>query len=154
MPKITEEHRKLLKKPIGRVYKDFRKIPFKFPLFVVGDRVTYNCIKNKIPFDIAIFDLKEKRNKLDKEMKKFILNYFKEYKVIKNPPGNFPLNLPDSKAILVEGEDDLLVLTLLLNKNKGYIIYGQPNEGVVFFEINKKSKELAKSIVSSSKVEK
>ena len=56
--------------------------------------------------------------------------------------------------VLVDGEEDLAVLPLILIlPDSSVILYGQPNEGVVFCEVNptlrKKAEELLSCFVKS-----
>jgi hypothetical protein len=52
--------------------------------------------------------------------------------------------------VVVEGEEDLLVIPLVLYLKEGtYVVYGQPNAGVVALEVNEFSRFRVKSLFES-----
>jgi hypothetical protein len=52
--------------------------------------------------------------------------------------------------VVVEGEEDLLVIPLVLYLKEGtYVVYGQPNAGVVALEVNEFSRIRVKSLLES-----
>ena len=60
----------------------------------------------------------------------------------------------ESVRIEVEGEEDLLGLPAMLYAPDGwYVLYGQPNEGLVAVEVNEKSKALAEKFLEMMKEE-
>lgn len=114
----------------------------------VGDRIGFELLKSDIKPDIVIFDLKEKRNPVDEEIKNTFnnLNYFSIE--IDNPPSCITeelwkaikvcLELNKKTKIKIYGEEDLSVLPIIIEANEGTIIlYGLRNKGFILVEVNK-----------------
>ncbi|ACX73326.1 Protein of unknown function DUF359 [Methanocaldococcus vulcanius M7] len=153
---LPEELRDLLKKPFGKVYKTLPHIDGD--IITVGDIVTKTVIENGIIPKLSIFDLKTRRNipiKINHEFKKVIK--------IKNPAGCISNEAIESikylstindknNAILVDGEEDLLTLPVIKYYPEGhYVLYGQPNEGIVVLKIDKKLKQEIDNILKKFK---
>lgn len=158
--------RKILKKPLGLIIpleypfsidylKELLNI-FKFSLIIsVGDFITNTLIKNEIFPDIAIIDKKVKK-KFFKE--KFKENFFSKIFYAKNPPRKITneayLTIKNALSkknslVLIKGEEDLLVLPLILeSKLNSLILYGLPNLGIVAVLCNKNKKIYIKKIFS------
>lgn len=112
-------------------------------LIVVGDETLKNMKAIGVSPDLAIIDQKVKRKSVDTEL---------EGEAIKalNPPGWISADLQGKiysaleeakPLILVEGEEDLAVLPCILDADwDTVILYGQPNEGLVFVEVNEETK--------------
>ena len=107
-----------------------------FCLATVGDFVSFNVLAADVHPDIVVVDHKIMRKSVDPiELDRDIVN-------VPNPPGTITAEaqtvLYDAAreckhlAIIVDGEEDLLVLPLMAFMPLGsVIIYGQPREGMV-----------------------
>ncbi|MGC9106224.1 MAG: GTP-dependent dephospho-CoA kinase family protein [Thermoprotei archaeon] len=152
--KLPLEIRKELSRPYGPLFVNveafFRFIKDK-DFVTVGDVVTETSFSLGLRPRLALIDGKTKRV-ISKEVKSV-----EGYEVIsvRNEPGLVRAStievlkkLLDSgkrSVVLVEGEEDLLVVPLVLYMNEGsYIVYGQPNAGIVVLEVNRFSKERVK----------
>jgi len=106
-------------------------------LITVGDVVTQTILKFHIKPFLAIVDGKTKRKLVKENFGQF------EYIKVKNEPGLIRLSTireikdilvhnENDKILMVDGEEDLLVIPVVIYGNFGdIIIYGQPNAGVV-----------------------
>ena len=146
MLKLPESLRKTLKTPLGKVYKSLPDIDGD--IVTVGDIVTKTVIENNITPKLSIFDLKTQR-----DIPVEINHTFKKIIKVKNPPGYISdeaiesikyLSTIDDKdiALLVDGEEDLLTLIVIKYFPVGtYVLYGQPNEGIVVLKIDNTLKQ-------------
>ena len=147
---LDENSRNEFKKPLGKIYPLFDDaIPniksSKF-LISVGDATTNNLLKNKIYPNITIIDNLIQRKSHDHDIihTENILNS-------KNPPGTITDNLwetieiaiekstknDERQIIVVDGEEDLAVLPcILMAPENAVLLYGQPNEGLVFLNVS------------------
>jgi len=154
--------RSKLKDPLGEL---FRGEPFetierlrsyltkKPPLFAsVGDFVTKNVIAAELNPDIIIIDGKTLRQEVQ-----LVKHELEELKVV-NPAATIQaetwevlknaINLKRRLAVVVEGEEDLLVLPLMAEAPTGsVIIYGQPHEGLVVITVTDERRRWAKGFL-------
>jgi GTP-dependent dephospho-CoA kinase len=154
--------RSQLKNPLGEL---FRGEPFetierlriyltiKPPLFAsVGDFVTKNAIDAGLNPDIIIIDGKTLRVEVP-----FVNHELEELKVV-NPAATIQaetwkallnaITLKRKLAVVVEGEEDLLVLPLMAEAPTGsVIIYGQPHEGLVVITVTDERRRWAKGFL-------
>ncbi len=159
-----------LKKPIGELIRGtieettpvmIQKISRFRPVVAVGDITSDIIVNSHIKPDIIITDGKTKRENLNEWT--IYPNFYTLH--CTNPAGEISRNAWDTiiKAvnklndeekiqILVDGEEDLLVLPLLIELQSGVIIYGAPNTGCVVVEVNEKSKNYARNIITRMKV--
>jgi hypothetical protein len=150
---LTDELRETLKKPFGKVYKELPTINGK--VISIGDITTKNLISKNIIPNLAIFDLKTKRN-----IPVDIPHKFDNTIKIDNPPGCISdeaikqikhLSKIDCKnvALIVDGEEDLLALPVIKYFPKNTtVLYGQPNEGVVVLTITSELKKEIDKIIN------
>jgi uncharacterized protein (UPF0218 family) len=153
---LPEELREKLKKPFGKVYKTLPDIDGD--IVTVGDIVTKTVIENNIIPKLSIFDLKTKRN-----IPVEINHIFKKIIKIKNPAGcisdeaiesiKYLSTINDKDiALLVDGEEDLLALIVIKYFPIGtYVLYGQPDEGIVVLKIDEKLKQEINEILKQFK---
>lgn len=151
--RINEEFRNELKKPIGKVYNDFKeikKLGKTHRIIVIGDICTLGMLGMGIKPHLAVFDHLYMRHRLAPTMLRILELHFKKPKRYKNAPGtlsekilsNAPMLLKEGGAVLVDGEEDLTALAFILAAGKkDIIVYGQPNEGMVVVKPDKKLKE-------------
>ncbi len=134
-------------------------------IYIVGDIVSYSFIEAGLGYDLAVFDYKNKRKR-----SLFLPSASKEnfYKAI-NPPGhisNAAIDVlttiqvaiilahdtsndlsatqkkPKEANLLIDGEEDLLVLPLiLLAPLNAVILYGQSGQGIVVVDVTESKKE-------------
>jgi GTP-dependent dephospho-CoA kinase len=156
---LPENLRAGLKKPFGKLYPDIDAIT---PLVIgksviaVGDKVTDGVITKGITPWICIYDGRTKRKKI--AIPDSIKRYDAKAVFVKNPAGQISDEAfqalkeaftADAKTkIFVSGEEDLLTLAAISLAPAGtYVIYGQPDEGVVLVEVNAKTKDLVEKIL-------
>ncbi len=178
MLKLTEELRKILAEPQGRLYEGKGIGPILRALSdsnhsilaCVGDIVTYYSLKVVEP-NIVVLDGRSIRKNLDKWMIEEIESKTIEYDALEaeNPAGHITEDLVEKiflaidlvksgrkVRLLVRGEEDLAVMPLAIVLPKGsLIVYGQPKRGVVAVEVNEGKKyemlELLSRMESSGK---
>jgi len=130
----------------------------KSPILIsVGDRVSRDLFTNKFNLKLIIIDNKCMRKRIKPK------NFFVE-KIFnaKNPPGTITdqaiksiidaLESSKRAQIVIDGEEDLLTLIAILYAPKNaFVIYGQPNEGIVLIKVTEKRKENVKKILKDMK---
>ncbi len=115
----------------------------------VGDVVSRETLKAGLKIDLRIVDNRSMR----KELSASTLPAKKTY-AIKNPPGIITIEARHTirkavgeagSVIFVEGEEDLLVLPVILESpNRSIVVYGQPSEGLVAVTVtDEKKREVA-----------
>ena len=137
------------KKPLGKLYIDFedaipmiKKADF---LISVGDQTTKNLLDNDLIPDLGIID-----NRIQRKDHNHDIIRTENILEADNPAGTITedlwetiekaisLSLDDreNRIIVVKGEEDLAVLPcLLIAPEDTVILYGQPNEGLVFVNV-------------------
>ncbi len=165
MYKLNEKVRLELKKPLGRLIPAGKEGEFLSKelkgktIIAVGDRTTENCLSYGLKPKVEIVDMREKR-----EERKETPSGAKVTVRVKNEAGTISeeaveaikraIKDKESVRIEVEGEEDLLGLPAILYAPDGwYVLYGQPNEGLVAVEVNEKSKALAEKFLEMMKEE-
>ena len=92
------------------------------------------------------------------------IEFDREQRCVSNPPGTISAEAQrilfqsiqkyKTLAIIVEGEEDLLVLPLMVQMPIGsVIIYGQPREGMVVITLTEERKNWAKNFIDQMKSE-
>ncbi len=154
---LKSEYRKKIMEIKGKLYKDISDIGDK-KIIAVGDRVTASLINMGKPPNIAIIDLREKREDNCSTVR--LLN---GYVILtsKNPPGTITSISWDTihlairmalvgfkVAIIVEGEEDLLGFPSVILAPDGWLmVYGQPNLGMILVNVDSSVKEKATSLL-------
>jgi uncharacterized protein (UPF0218 family) len=145
---LTDELRRILKKPMGQLFPNFEDAikPIKKAKFFisVGDETTINLLNNDLIPNLAIIDNSIQRKRHNIKIHDYTTNVFN----VNNPPGTITDQLWEtiglaikksadkSQIIIIDGEEDLAVLpATLLAPEDGIILYGQPNEGLVFLKV-------------------
>jgi uncharacterized protein (UPF0218 family) len=115
----------------------------------VGDVSSKNLLDNDLKPDIAVIDNKVMRIPIK------TMTFEGRIKITtRNPPGTITedawrslekaVMLKSGVAVIVEGEEDLLVLPLILLMPLGSVItYGQPGRGMVLLEVTEERKRWA-----------
>lgn len=160
--KLPESLRQSLKKPFGELIRENENPAEKIKqriknsrakLIVVGDASYEKLLEAGIKPHLAIVDFKVKRQKYKEIPYNLKVN---------NPAGNITAELwhairekmEEGGVIAVEGEEDLAVLPCILEADFGdVIIYGQPDEGVVFINVNGETKQKAGMIIKIMELE-
>jgi hypothetical protein len=122
-------------------------------LAVVGDTSTRSLLKAGLKLDIVVIDYKVMRRPIEpyRLEGRFIIR-------ARNPAGTIDrdawraleeaVTLKKGVAVIVEGEEDLLVLPLITLLPIGsLIIYGQPHEGLVAVEVTLERKRWAEEFM-------
>jgi len=158
--KLEENSRSEFKKPLGKLYSSFedaindiKKAKF---LISVGDATTKNLVENELYPNVGIID-----NLIQRKNHDYEIIYTDNVLRAKNPPGTITDDLWETiekainnsihgknQLIIVDGEEDLAVLPcIIMAPNESVVLYGQPNEGLVFVNVNSvknKANELIK----------
>ncbi|MHA1917237.1 MAG: pantetheine-phosphate adenylyltransferase [Candidatus Ranarchaeia archaeon] len=154
--------RKNLKDPFGELVKSssYKKTTKKAleiisnkdsEIIAIGDIVSKYLSEHSDRVKVYVIDLKTQRENIPK----FIPESDHSFQV-RNPPGEITIEAWNSlqiafdslgsTSIIVQGEEDLLVLpSVLLAPLGSYVLYGQPNEGIVLVEV---TKEIRKKIIN------
>ncbi|MEA3355313.1 MAG: pantetheine-phosphate adenylyltransferase [Patescibacteria group bacterium] len=161
-------HRHSLKKPFGLLLEgslktlDWASLKAKEILkqtpptltIAVGDIATLSLLNQKVYLNLAIIDLKTKRQPFFNSPKQLGLPSISNY-TVNNPPSTITPDLINAlqtslknygkkQSILVKGEEDLSVLpSILLSPLNTAIFYGQPNKGLVYIKVTETSKQKA-----------
>lgn len=163
---LDENSRDEFKKPLGKIYPSFDEaIPniksSKF-LISVGDATTNNLLKNKIYPNISIID-----NIIQRKIHDHDIIHTENVLNAKNPPGTITEDLwetieiaikratkdDERQLIVVDGEEDLAVLPcIMLAPENSVLLYGQPNEGLVFLNVSDVKNKANKLIQTFKKV--
>ncbi len=148
---LPESLRSYLRKPLGKLYsgedalKKIKEEVGDARVIAVGDIVSKKAEEVGIDLKVKIIDYRTRREEMEK--------YQVEGKVFKakNPPGHITkelwdavheaVNYPEKAVVVVEGEEDLAVIPAVIEADWGdYVIYGQPDEGVVLVSCDDDSK--------------
>jgi hypothetical protein len=131
-----------------------KKLGDHSPLFaVVGDFVAANLIATGMSPDIVVVD-----NKILRVEVKPIEHGLKEVNVLNEAATinaeawlalRVAVTLKRRVAVVVEGEEDLLVLPLLAEMPLGSVIaYGQPHEGLVVVTVSEERRDWARDFLN------
>ena len=130
----------------------------KPPYFAtVGDYVTTHILDAGIHPEIAVIDHKIMRRDVDP------IEFKCDHLTAKNPPGSITaqsqealysaLEYDNGFRLVVDGEEDLLVLPLMVMLPEGsVIVYGQPREGMVVITLTEENKKWAKNFMDSMEI--
>jgi uncharacterized protein (UPF0218 family) len=157
---LTENQRAKLKKPFGKLYPNIGAISSFVAgkkVIAIGDKVTDGAITAGITPQVCVYDGRTKRKEI--AVPDSIIKYDARAVSVNNPAGQITGEafqaLKEAFAtgaktkIFVSGEEDLLtVAAISLAPAGAYVIYGQPDEGVVLVEVNAKTKDLVEKILA------
>jgi len=160
--KLPESLRETLKRPFGRLIKGENDSPgivkkelekFSGKVIVVGDATYENLTKLGVKPHLAVLDFKIKRQKS---------NEYPYDVMVKNPAGSITAELwgaikkkmEKGGVIAVDGEEDLATLPCILEADFGdAVLYGQPDEGIVFINVNEEAKQKTAMIIRLMEME-
>ena len=160
MRRIDERTRKLLKKPIGKLLKDIRSVK-SGKIISVGDIVSHGLIENKIIPSLFVYDNKVKRKPVAKGIRSVLDSVERDTFYLKNPRGHIEEEawiaieeaLKKKSKIIVDGEEDLLVLPIVMLAKPGYsVVYGQPDRGIVLIKVTENKKKEVKKLLNKMEV--
>jgi GTP-dependent dephospho-CoA kinase len=157
---LPEELRPLMKKPLGTLYrgkgedtieKFVGELSSPTKLISVGDVTTFHLLEAGILPDICIVDNRTKREPVAKHVSTRNMDTIYEEVSVNNPAGLITDELIKTLSeafasdrplrIFVKGEEDLATLPVILMAPLGSIVlYGQPDEGVVFVKVTTEKK--------------
>lgn len=157
MHRLPKRLRPVLAKPLGEVILGdelLRRVAKRRGLLIsIGDTCTYFLLKNNVLPDIFAFDLKNMRKPVTEEVREALLSACSGGFSVPNPPGEITDELfaavegcidSGRGCIFVDGEEDLAALVALMLAPYGsLVIYGQPDEGVVFMECSETLRKTA-----------
>jgi len=163
---LPEELRPLMKKPLGTLYvgkgsdtiEKFRgELASPTRLISVGDVTTFHLLEAGIFPDICIVDNRTKREPVATHMSTRNMDKVYEEISVDNPAGIISDELIKTLCeafaarkpirIFVRGEEDLATLPVILLAPVGAVVlYGQPDEGVVFVKVTREKKRELREI--------
>ncbi len=140
--------RSTLKRPFASIVKKITRP--KFGTIAVGDIAAISLLNQKITPDLAIVDLKTKRQRIFPNLQ---AEGLPAGLTAINPPGTVTQNAvtkllncfsQKQPSLLIDGEEDLLVLpAILLAPLLTTIFYGQPDKGLVKITVTETTKAKA-----------
>lgn len=160
--KIPERIKEKLKKPLGELQGDFRKIKAlsrSHRIIAVGDVCALGLLAAGIKPHLAVYDHRFMRKKLDSGMVSILAVHFKNPKKYANPAGSLserimedaPELLKKGGGLLIEGEEDLTALAFILAAGpRDVIVYGQPHEGLVLVKPGNRLKKKVRVLLASA----
>lgn len=154
------ELRPLMKKPFGKLYvgngsdtieKFVGELASSTKLISVGDVTTFHLLEAGIFPEICIVDNRTKRKPVDRHVSTRNMDNVYEEVSVENPAGIITDELIKALCeaftsekpirIFVKGEEDLATLPVILLAPLGSVVlYGQPDEGVVFVKVTEEKK--------------
>jgi uncharacterized protein (UPF0218 family) len=163
---LPEELRPLMKKPLGTLYvgkgsdtieKFIGELASPTRLISVGDVTTFHLLEAGIFPDICIVDNRTKREPVATHMSTRNMDKVYEEISVDNPAGIISDELIKTLCeafaarkpirIFVRGEEDLATLPVILLAPVGAVVlYGQPDEGVVFVKVTREKKRELREI--------
>jgi pantetheine-phosphate adenylyltransferase len=164
---MPESLRKVLQKPLGKIYKSvgaiFKSLKKSVMIIAVGDIIVDSLLKERIDPDVKVIDFRSRRERTD---------LFAEHQLEKkgpsliNNPGTINLKTADvlkqmirlrsvlnkdgpyNSWLVIEGEEDLLALPAILFAPLGsLVLYGHWEHGIIAVEIDEKIKEKVRKII-------
>jgi uncharacterized protein (UPF0218 family) len=157
---LPRELRPLMKKPFGKLYagngsdtieKFVGELASSTKLISVGDVTTFHLLEAGIFPDICIVDNRTKRKLVARHVSTRNMDNVYEEISVENPAGIITDELVKTLCeaftsekpirIFVKGEEDLATLPVILLAPLGAVVlYGQPDEGVVFVKVTEEKK--------------
>ena len=149
-----------MKKPFGKLYvgngsdtikKFVGELASSTKLISVGDVTTFHLLEAGIFPDICIVDNRTKRKPVARHVSTRNMNNVYEEVSVENPAGIITDELIKTLCeaftsekpirIFVKGDEDLATLPVILLAPLGSVVlYGQPDEGVVFVKVTEEKK--------------
>jgi uncharacterized protein (UPF0218 family) len=162
--KLPENLREQLKVSLGDLIKEedvnkeniLNKINLESITITVGDKTTENMIRFGLTPQIQIIDGLEKRSQRNIPIDDTIKTNF----TCKNPSGEITkesmqiiqkaFSCEHPVRVTVKGEEDLLVIPVcIFAPENSFVMYGQPNEGLVIIRVTPEIKAKVQKILDS-----
>jgi len=154
--KLTPALRARLKEPLGKVVETTDTIPRQALVVAVGDLASERLIKDGFEPKIVVYDGLSKRE--DIGISGQIRSFDAMEERVTNPPGTLSPEVfdlfrsffagSDRHKLFVDGEEDLTAIAAISEAPIGtFIVYGQPDEGLVIVEVNKTIKEKIENMI-------
>lgn len=152
---LPDEMRAELKEPMGDISPEVEEDRLTGRVVAVGDMVTYHLLGAGVTPDVAVVDGRTKREDVDDA----VVERWKEMRVaarVENKPGTVSRALVDALRdaydegglVEVEGEEDLAVLPAVALASDGdTVVYGQPNEGMVYVKADDEARDYVLDIL-------
>lgn len=145
-----------------REFKAIMKVSEDRPFITVGDQSTYIARALGYVPDLSIIDFHVQRQERF-TISDFSFPAFVTYEHVSSGPGNISMlasqvindwaKQPYPQVLIVDGEDDLLVLPVLVAAPVGSVVYyGQPNEGLVRVIVDAGVKQEATNLLQKFEV--
>lgn len=160
MLKVDEDIKKDLRKIYGKVFNslDEVRLPKDADLVTVGDRISFNAIIREMKPRVIVYDGKEKKKTVEKNVLETLEKFEGEKIIVSNPPSHLNEELFDVAEkvfktrkkfkIFIEGEEDLATLALAFKAPLGtYLMYGLIDKGILL-KIDKNIKEKCRELIS------
>lgn len=157
---LPEEHRDAFKAPLGEVWTDTAALLDEIdgPVITIGDVVSFHCYEADRTPAVAVVDGRTKRTAVDPEIEAAIEAADVHRITAVNPPGTLTVSLiealeigigrEDAVQIIVDGEEDLAAIpAILLAPDGSAVLYGQPDEGVVYVPIDESARARAIELI-------
>jgi uncharacterized protein (UPF0218 family) len=163
---LTDDLRKQLKKPQGLLIEGpFEETMERLKELVdeekpsliisVGDIVSSHILEQGISLDVLLVDNKTMRKPIQP-----IVVDVDQTLYAKNPPGAITdeawaairqaIRQKGRTKVIIDGEEDLLTVVTVLSAPAGaFVVYGQPQVGVVVVKVTEEAKETMQRIVDS-----
>ncbi|MDY7082718.1 MAG: GTP-dependent dephospho-CoA kinase family protein [Halobacteria archaeon] len=155
--RLPKELRNELKEPMGPISTEVERGKLNGRLITVGDIVTYHFLDGGRVPDVSLVDGKTKRENVDDE----IIEKWREIPEaieVENPAATVTGALIEAlhdalesdvdTRIEVIGEEDLATLPAIVVADEGdTVVYGQPDEGMVYVSVDEEAKERALSLL-------
>lgn len=159
--RLPDEHRAAFKDPLGRLYTDATTLlaDANGPLITIGDVVSYHFeCANHSPA-VAVIDGRTQRSAVDPEIEAVLDRSEAERIHATNPPGTITGSLlaalreaigrPGPVQVVVDGEEDLAAVPAILLGPAGTgVVYGQPDEGMVYVRTDAETRERARRLLA------
>ena len=146
--RLPQSLRPALKRPFASIIKKITRP--KFGTIAVGDIAAVSLLNQKIKPDLAVVDLKTKRQRVFPSLQ---AEGLPAGLAAVNPPGTITKNAVEKlldcfsqkqPSLLIDGEEDLLVLpAVLLAPLLTTVFYGQPDRGIVKITVSEATKAKA-----------
>lgn len=166
---LPQNLRQELKKPFGELLKDIKSLfnDKNCLLITVGDVTTKAFNEKSLEQNISVIDLRVNREKKFTNIKELGFVGSENIYYADNPAGYISSNLfeklseifqskiKDKIILQVNGEEDLVVLPLILVAPLNAVIYyGQPNQGIVRIRVSEEIKKIVYELVNRFEIQK
>jgi uncharacterized protein (UPF0218 family) len=157
--RLPESLRQELRTPFGPVRQAVSSVPEDVPVVAVGDIVAYHLSQAGRRPSVAVIDRRTQREAVDPAIEAAVLEDDPRQVQVDNPAGTITAPLvaalvdaiddPDPVTIVVTGEEDLAVLPAVLAAPRGaFVLYGQPDEGMVQVAVDDEIRETVQELLS------